>query len=243
MVVYVCINLINGKKYVGKTINFNKRVKEHLRCAKNNYLNYPIHRALNKYGSENFEWKILIECDTEEELNMREIEYIKLEKSKVEQHGYNVTDGGDGASGLKHTEEFKSKQSKKMMGNTYSVGRVLSDEHKAKISKAFKGTKRPECGRVYTEEQKKKQSELMMGRVFSETHRYNLANANKKRSDKNMYLFTNINGESFIGTPIEFKEKYNLDRSSITKLIKNKIKTTKGWKLIQIIYNTNNEII
>jgi hypothetical protein len=74
-------------------------------------------------------------------------------------------------------------------------------------------------------------SELMKGRVFSESHKSNLAKVNRESHNKTIYIFINNENEIFTGTMLCFKDKYNLDRSSITKLTNGKIKTHKGWKL------------
>ena len=50
--VYKITNLINGKSYIGQTINIERRFKEH--CIKHyNYVSL-INNAIKKYGSSNF---------------------------------------------------------------------------------------------------------------------------------------------------------------------------------------------
>ena len=56
--IYKIENLINGKVYIGKSIEIEKRWQKHLN-AKDNFL---IHKALRKYGKENFSFTILEEC-------------------------------------------------------------------------------------------------------------------------------------------------------------------------------------
>ena len=93
--IYKITNKINGKIYIGKTLNtIEKRWKEHCsdykreRCEKR-----PLYNAMNKYGIENFEISLVEECD-ENILSEREkywIEYYGAFK-----YGYNATIGGDG---------------------------------------------------------------------------------------------------------------------------------------------------
>jgi group I intron endonuclease len=233
MVIYRCLNIVNGKSYIGKTTDFKKRKKDHIRNAIKGYLDYPFYRAINKYGVDSFEWSILCSEESNDKLNEKEIFYIAEYNSHSNKNGYNVSLGGDGNLGYKHTDEFKRKQSERNVGNKYSVGRKLSNEHKLKLSIALKGISRPQCGKAKTDEQKKHLSNVFMGRVFSETHKAKLAKANRESHNKNIYSFKNIEGEIFTGAMLEFKEKFNLDRSSITKLVNGKIKTMKGWSLVE----------
>ena len=82
--IYMYKNKINGKCYIGQAKDFNKRHKSHLCSSKNSKLrdyNYPIHKAIRKYGIENFNIKILAEnIPTQEKLNEYEIFFIKRHK-------------------------------------------------------------------------------------------------------------------------------------------------------------------
>ena len=61
-VIYTATNKINGKIYVGKTYNFEKRKQEHIYDIDNDI---PFHRALKKYGIENFELKMINPAKTD----------------------------------------------------------------------------------------------------------------------------------------------------------------------------------
>lgn len=230
--IYKVTNEINNKVYIGKTMNFVKRKSAHLRCSRNDS-HFVFHKALRKYGEDNFKWEIILK-DKESNLSDKEKDIIaEYNCHYLNGNGYNMTLGGDGMVGLKHSDEFKRNMSKKMMGNKYTLGNKLSDEHKLKVSIALKGVSRPQCGWVHSKEQKEHLSEVMMGRVFSETHKANLAKVNRASHNKNIYKFRNTNNEEFAGTMLDFKEKYNLDRSSITRLVNGKSNIMKGWTLIK----------
>jgi hypothetical protein len=69
----------------------------------------------------------------------------------------NMTDGGDGIrKGYKHTNSFRNKRRKIMLGNTLTKGAKLSKEHRKKISIGQKGRKAWNKGIKYTEERKEK---------------------------------------------------------------------------------------
>ena len=229
--IYKVTNEINNKVYIGKTIDFVKRKSAHLRCSRNESY-FVFHKALQKYGEDNFKWEIILK-DKESNLSDREKDFIsEYDCHYLNGYGYNMTLGGDGTLGFRHSDEYKRNLSKKMIGNKNTLGNKLSDEHKLKLSIALKGISRLQCGRVHTNEQKEHMSNVMMGRVFSETHKANLAKVNRDSHNKNIYKFRNTKNEEFAGTMLDFKEKYNLDRSSITRLVSGKSKIMKDWVLI-----------
>ena len=102
-VVYLSTCVITNKVYVGITIQkLYKRKCDHIKVSfnpKSKAYNHHFHRAIRKYGKDNFKWEILetIEADTRKDLISKlkqlEIKYIKKYNSK--KNGYNSTDGGD----------------------------------------------------------------------------------------------------------------------------------------------------
>lgn len=151
MVIYKATNKINGKAYIGKTEkNLEIRKKQHLNDYKNS--NFAFHRALQKYGEENFDWQILCDVQTIEELNQQEQYYIKLFET-FGSNGYNMTDGGEGQSGWNPFESTRKLWSKQRKGKApWNKGnrtqkQILSEEEKQqrqkeankKRSKSLKG--------------------------------------------------------------------------------------------------------
>lgn len=93
-IIYCYTNKINQKKYVGQTNNEERRKKEHLFSAineKDKSHNTPFHKALRKYGEENFDYEILevIKNKDLEYVTEREVYWI-LEKNSLVHNGYNV---------------------------------------------------------------------------------------------------------------------------------------------------------
>lgn len=94
--IYCFTNLINGKKYIGSTIQEpNIRYNQHIYNAthKNAHqYNYPLYQAIRKYGIENFSFSILLEQNcTEQEIRLIEKDYIKKENT-LSPFGYNQTE-------------------------------------------------------------------------------------------------------------------------------------------------------
>lgn len=117
---------------------------------------------------------------------------LSIERAIIKHYGrenlVNLTDGGDvGPTGLKHSEEVRKAQSDRMIGNSHTLGRKLSDGHKAAISRAGKGrvvseeTRSKLRSRRATDETKAKLSAALKGRVMSAEWRAKNAAAQRKR--------------------------------------------------------------
>jgi len=60
--IYKWTNLINGKVYIGKSVDVAKRLREY-RYEVKQQSKRPIIQALIKYGFENFKFEIIENCD------------------------------------------------------------------------------------------------------------------------------------------------------------------------------------
>lgn len=103
--IYKITNLINGKCYIGQSVNIEKRWGEHItiynhpRCS-----NYHIYKAFRKYGIENFSFSVIEECK-QALLNEREKFWIAQYDSF--KHGYNMTIGGDGSELIERSVVYR----------------------------------------------------------------------------------------------------------------------------------------
>ena len=121
-VIYMWINKINGKVYIGQTINERDRYRRHILSSfnpKSRGYNYHLHRAIRKYGVKNFEYMILQrhyvpKFLAKEILNNQELYYISYFDSF--HNGYNMTKGGDGVQGRILSEEEKKHHSEMLKG-------------------------------------------------------------------------------------------------------------------------------
>jgi len=146
-IIYKATNKINGKSYIGQTLYpLNIRISQHkheaIRKADNNYF----HKAIRKYGVENFEWETLGEYPVKE---LNNIEIKTIEKYNTCGEGYNLTTGGDGVKGV--------------CGEKHRLyGKRRSDKVKDKIKKTFeengtvKGKNNPMYGRKHSEKAKER---------------------------------------------------------------------------------------
>lgn len=93
--IYRATNKINNMSYIGQTVDFQVRKAEHERCRPED--DCIFHRAIAKYGKDNFTWTIIDETDSKEEANDLERLYIQCYRT-YKPKGYNMTKGGDGGS-------------------------------------------------------------------------------------------------------------------------------------------------
>lgn len=184
MIIYKITNKINGKCYIGQTVqDFHKRISQHKSDSLVDSTGMPIHRAIKKYGWDNFVCEIICECSDIDDLNDKEIQCI-TECGSMVPSGYNICEGGK--SGGKriftdeHIENLKAAQQKRSK-DTWGP---LSEGTKQKMSDAKKGAKReqfsdewlenmsiaqrgennPMYGKTHSEEAKRKISEKLRGR-------------------------------------------------------------------------------
>ena len=132
----------SGKSYIGQTTSSIKRKSKHRRESR--FLKTKFAAAIRKYGFENFKYEILFQSEQltnpqelKELLNIKEIEFISLYDSI--NNGYNLSIGGKGCLGYKHTEEWKEAASKRMLGNQYSLGFTKSEEERKHLSEKMTG--------------------------------------------------------------------------------------------------------
>lgn len=89
--VYKIENQVNGKVYIGSTKNFERRWNRDHRCNLRNNIheNEYLQRSWNKYGSENFEFRIVVKVQ-ESYMIKAEQYWIDYYESYKEENGYNL---------------------------------------------------------------------------------------------------------------------------------------------------------
>ncbi len=161
--IYRITNTINGKSYVGQTINLKTRITDHFKpSSKCPYLA----NAIAKHGKDAFQHEILEDNIPQHYLDDREIYWIR-HFNCVSPNGYNLKQGGD--SGGVPSEETRRKISEANKGKT------LSDEHRRKLSEINKG-------KILSTEHRRKMSEARKGKILSTEHRRKISEANKGKS-------------------------------------------------------------
>jgi group I intron endonuclease len=178
-IIYLITCLENGKKYIGQTIkSVDIRFKQHITVAKNNSTNgdkikSALHHAISKYGQEKFIIEIIFESNDENELNIKEQEYI-IQYNSLCPNGYNIQAGGK-LNGKQHCLESREKMRQAKLGaNNHNFGKPRSESAKQNISDSKKGEKHH-----------------FFGKELTDNHKNNLSFAHKKNSnttDLPMYM-------------------------------------------------------
>ena len=174
-IIYGWYNTKSEKWYIGQTIDEEGRFKRHMDYAINKKDNTHFHRALRKYGLENFVYCVLEYNVLKENLNLREIDWIEYYDSYYS--GYNMTFGGDGAKGV-----IMSKETRKKLSDALK-GRKKSKETRKKLSESLKGQfvgeKNPMYNKHHSKESIKKMSESHKGYQHTEESRKKISESNK----------------------------------------------------------------
>lgn len=178
---YLITNLVNNKKYVGQVLQsrgYLKRFKAHKTAAFCKNSTYVLHQAMRKYGTENFQIKLLLHNIPETQIDYYETLWIdKLDTYFRNGHGYNMTTGGQGVHGLVVSEKTKKVQSEKMIAYWTRIKEnpAQYQEICSKRSERHKGIK-------FTNQHKKHLSERASERTGEKNPFYNKHHSNSTKN-------------------------------------------------------------
>lgn len=140
---YEILNTVNGKRYIGSTVDFTKRFAQHrhklnTHAHKNAHLQF----AWIKYGIGAFEFRVLMLCERSGTLFWEQ----------------------------RYLDEFKPEYNIASSATAPMLGRKFSDDHKGKIAKANTGKISPFLGKKHTLETRALMSKNMRGIPKSPEH-------------------------------------------------------------------------
>jgi group I intron endonuclease len=138
--IYRATNTINGKVYIGFTSKpIEERIFQHQKT--HHKYNYIFYYDIRKYGCESFSWEVLYQSkDGDHTKDVMEGFFIKENNSFIKfenSNGYNMSLGGDGRLGLRH-----SKKSIELMKKNRK-GIPCPTWQKEHLSRLNKGKKHP----------------------------------------------------------------------------------------------------
>jgi group I intron endonuclease len=201
-----CVN--NGKIYIGKSVDINRRLKDHKR-GRDGYL---FKRAILKHGWESFTVEILEIVENFDKLKGniplldREAYYINLFESSDIEKGYNLCKRSNDTTGIPLSKEHKEKL------RQAGLGRILSKETREKISQANLGKiKEP-----HSDESKEKIRQAGLGRVHSKDtkHKIGLCHLGKTVSEETKKKIS----QARKGKPLSEEHKEKIRQAKLKKL-------------------------
>jgi group I intron endonuclease len=138
--VYKIINKINNKIYIGSSQrNLEVRLQRHFSKANSGSAS-SLHKAIRKYGKENFVIELIEQFQTKKEMFEAEIKYISIFNTFKSDQGYNDTVGGEGGNtngGKKFDDEWKVNISKSIIGKSNFNKRRFSQEVELEICRLY----------------------------------------------------------------------------------------------------------
>ena len=160
--IYKITNIINGKNYIGSSLDIDLRWRDHKKLLKSNkHHSNKLQNSYNKHGIDSFEYSILEYCN-KDLLLIREQYWLDIIKPF-----YNILKFAGRTIGRVVPEETKEKL---RIANT---GKTMSDEAKKKMSESHKGI-------IPSDETRKKMSSWQKGKIVSEETKAKLRGPMKK---------------------------------------------------------------
>jgi len=212
-IIYTITNLINGKIYVGSTINalWSRRSSHYNSLRKNKHPNILLQRAYNKYGENNLILEVL-DTTFKGLHNSLELYWINQLNTLNKSYGYNILIPNKGRLNIKHSQESKDKIS------ISHFGKIISENTRSKMKIAAK--ERMDNYPNILKVMKERPSDERIKRMYEATYKSVL------KFDLN---------ENFIEEYISVSDaarKNNADPGNISKCCQNKVKTVKNfiWK-------------
>jgi group I intron endonuclease len=175
--IYKITNRVNGKFYIGSSINITNRWKAHIyRLNSGTHVNRHLQSAWNKYGSESFIFERIERIVDKNLLIEREQSYLDILKPYHEDIGYNLSPIAGSTLGVKYSEE-----SKKKMGEW-----VRTDEMRKNMSAAQR--------KLYSDPIMKERSRVAMIK-FYEKNPDKIKNGTKNGMAKPIYQYNFETGQ------------------------------------------------
>jgi group I intron endonuclease len=212
--VYEIKNLVDCKRYIGQSIDLERREYDHF-CAliRNYHYNCHLQNSFNKYGEKNFMFRVLLYC---EPFELTKYEQFYVDKYPSEMLYNFRIECVDSPLGVPRSEETRKKISNSSLGKIISketkrklsishLGRRASKETRKKISivkmghevtkKTREKISKAHSGKTLTKEHREKLSKAHIGKTLTEEHKRKVGEA---ISGSNHWRWINISDEEIM---------------------------------------------
>lgn len=211
---YVYRNIDNNKMYVGQTDNIKRRTSQHKSYVKSGSMELPLlYNAMRSYGIKKFEFIIVDNVETLEEINYLETTMIILLNSRWKEDGsgwgYNIKHGGNNNE-MSELTKAKLSASQKLYQETHP---------------------NPMFGRKHTQEAKDKMSEALIGKNLGENNRSSKLTNKDANEIRKLYITTNIKSR-------DLAKDFNVSQQNILNILNNRTYKIKDNNLIGQLKNT-----
>lgn len=161
---YKITNQLNNKIYIGQTINPEYRWKQHCAYGKQEKSPQYIHRAMAKYGIDNFIFEVLVSSCTREDADEVEKILINQYNSQNKEFGYNIKPGGMTAG---HSEETKQKLREATQRQIQEKGHPAQGTKRTEEQRKTLSEAQQNRNNNYTPEMRQRMSEAHLGEKHS----------------------------------------------------------------------------
>lgn len=199
--IYTITNTLNNKSYIGISSDLKRRWRDHKnpdgQCT---YL----HKAIKKYGYELFKFTHIADAFTWKDACELEKQLI-VELNTKSPNGYNLTLGGDGTLGFRHTAEERRRRSERCPTRNPEIMKIIADKQR--------GVKRPQTSGI---------NNNWYGKLGLKSHVL-----------KHIIIATNLSsGEQLTLAGAKDIESHGFNRAHVYACAKGKRKTHKGYSFI-----------
>lgn len=232
--IYEIVNKVNGKRYVGSSVDVWRRSSGHKHRLRNgNASNKKLQNSWNKYGEDSFTFNVIEECPQDS--------LIEREQHHIDQGAdLNIRKIADSNYGriVPHSERLMRSEIMKRVHSenpdlaeatcVFFTNMWLDPEYNKRVSRAISisqteswadsGKKATRLAKFHNYDYRKKMSKATEGK-------------SNPRYDHKTYDFVNPNGSLVTCTKMELYTDFGLDKSHITKLCTGKAKSHRGWTL------------
>ena len=248
--IYKIINILNGRIYIGSTVNLKTRKATHFSLLKNGkHQNQFLQNDFNKCGNKAFVFEVITFVN-KEELLIVEQQYID-QYFDNQTMCYNINKKAESRIGTKCSEKTKNILSKMFLNKSWvqlygnnkaaKMKKALSHAMKGKPSKRLFGSENAFYGKRHTEKTKKKISKANKGRLVGKKnpmfgrcgkkHPFYGKTGSKHHASKKVIQYNPETGQQIkvFNSLCEAERHTQISNTTISRCCHGKQKTSGGW--------------